>query len=337
MKFNIDRLSVVQLQWLVWTCVIFTVFFTTLSEDRLSQSIVYTALNTGFYAAIIYGNISFLYPRFYEKSKKAQYVGYAIAYIILLTLARSFTSIYIYNHFFATQPARLTSSILLAFLASATLDFILSLIFRIALAYFKLKQQSEEIMLQKSKAELKLLKSQVQPHFLFNTLNNIYYEAYTEAPRTASLIEKLSEIMRYLVDESSKDQVPLTAEINFIENYMALERIRVRYGVDITFEKKLAGDVMLPPMLLMTFVENIFKHGIDKLNDSNEIEIRLYEQNHYLFFETSNRKVDAADHVHGFGLKNLRDRLNLLYGTDYDLNFKDDDIKYSAYLKIPVT
>jgi len=337
MKFNIDKLSVVQLQWLVWTCVIFMVFFTTLSEDRLSQALVYTVLNTGFYAAIIYGNISFLYPRFYEKGKKAKYVGYAAAYIILLALGRGFTAMYIYNHFFAKEPASLNFSIVLAFLASATLDFILSLIFRIALAYFKLKRQSEEMMLQKSKAELNLLKSQVQPHFLFNTLNNIYYEAYTEAPRTAGLIEKLSEIMRYLVDESPKEQVPLSAEINFIENYMALERIRVRYGVDISFEKRLTSDIMLPPMLLMTFVENIFKHGIDKLSDRNEIGIRLYEQDHYLIFETSNRKVDTADQLHGFGLKNLRDRLDLLYGTDYELSCKDDGIKYSAYLKIPVT
>jgi sensor histidine kinase YesM len=200
MKFHIHKLSVVQLQWLVWGCVLLIVFFAIVGENQLRHAVVFTLLNTGFYAAVIYGNISFLYPRFYEKGKHGAYFCYSAIFVISIAITRGFVAMYIYNHHFAKNPQPLTPGLLLTFVASATLYFIVGLILRTALAYFKLKQQSEEILLQTSKAELQFLKSQVQPHFLFNTLNNIYYEVYTEAPKSAVLIERLSEIMRYFVD-----------------------------------------------------------------------------------------------------------------------------------------
>lgn len=336
MKFNIHKFSVVQLQWLVWACVLLMVFSATVAEDPFVQAVVFTILNTGFYAAIIYGNISFLYPRFYQKGKLVTYVSCSAIYIISLALMRGFAAVYIYNHYFSKLPVSLTPARILAVIAGATLDFVISLIFRIALAYFKLKQQSEEIRVQKSKAELMLLKSQVQPHFLFNTLNNIYYEAFTEAPKTAELIEKLSEIMRYFVDESPKEMVPLHAEVKFLENYIALERIRLRYGANISFKKQIDEDVMIPPMLLMTLVENIFKHGIDKTQQVNKVNINLLTDMRYLVLETVNRKVKNASVAHGFGLKNLYDRLYLLYGKAFELRCADDGNSYTAYLKIPI-
>ncbi len=336
MKFNINKLSVVQLQWLIWAIVLFMVFFTNLAEDPVSEAVIYTINNTTFYAAIIYGNISFLYPRFYEKGKKTAYFIYSAIYVTTLALSRGFIATYIYNHYFAKIPNEINAALIFAFIAGATLDFIISLIFRIALAYFKLKQQSEDIRLQKTKAELQLLKSQVQPHFLFNTLNNIYYEAYTEAPKTAALIEKLSEIMRYLVDESPKDLVLLSSEICFLENYISLERIRVRYSLSIIFKKDYDQDFLLPPMLLMPLVENIFKHGIDKLSEKNEIVISLSIVNNHIIFQTHNRKNKGSAESHGFGLKNLRQRLELLYENNFDLTYEGDDSHFSSYLKLPV-
>ena len=115
----------------------------------------------------------------------------------------------------------------------------------------------------------------MQPHFLCNTLNTIYYEAYRDAPRTAKLIERLSDIMRYFVDESPKDEVSLATEIQFLENYIALEKISGirRHGIDLNFIQDCNKELRLPPMLLMTFVENIFKHGIDKSSSENKVEL----------------------------------------------------------------
>jgi len=191
---------------------------------------------------------------------------------------------------------------------------------------------------QKSQAELNLLKSQVQPHFLFNTLNNIYYEAYREAPRTAKLIERLSDIMRYFVDESPKDEVSVNTEIQFLENYIALEKIRIRHGIELNFVHECAPDLRIPPMLLMTFVENIFKHGIDKSSSENKIEISLVQQKGSLIFKTKNllHEKPGNDEPYGFGIKNLRKRLQLLYGEKFELRIITADNFFTAFLKVPL-
>ena len=227
---------------------------------------------------------------------------------------------------------------LLSYVPGGVLIYVLSLVFRIAIAYFTLKQQTEEILLQKSQAELNLLKSQVQPHFLFNALNSIYYRVYKVDPPSAGLIERLSDIMRYFVDESPKDAVPVSTEVAFIENYMELERIRIRHGASIHFEKAYNPELRIPPMLLMTFVENIFKHGIDKSRRQNQITISLVQQNDYLLFKTSNRKTDPepANQPGGFGIINLTKRLRMLYGDKFELTIDDEGELFTAFLKIPL-
>lgn len=228
------------------------------------------------------------------------------------------------------------------FVIAGLLVFLLSHIFRIAIAYFKLKQQTEDILLQKGQAELQLLKAQVQPHFLFNTLNNIYYEAYREAPRTAGLIERLSDIMRYFVDQSNQELVSLRTEIEFIESYIELEKIRIRNSAEIHFEKKYDPQTLIPPMLLMTFVENIFKHGIDKSGQSNQVSLSLIQSEKELRFETCNkipyRQEDSLSlATAGSGINNLKERLHLLYGGRAELRALAEDSCYRSFLKIPLS
>jgi len=183
-----------------------------------------------------------------------------------------------------------------------------------------------------------LLKLQVQPHFLFNALNSIYYRVYKVDPPSAGLIERLADIMRYFVDESPKDEVPVYTEVAFIENYIALERIRIRHGASVHFEKAFNPDLRIPPMLLMTFVENIFKHGIDKSLKQNQVTISLVQQNNHLFFTTRNRKVDpeAGYGRGGFGIINLTKRLRMLYGDKFELNIDGEGELFTAFLKIPL-
>jgi len=307
--------------------------------DGFPRAASFSLINVTFYALIIYGNIKFLFPRYYETGKKLQYVLYVIGLLIACGLARGFLMITLYNAFFPEKPETWSFGTAVNFVLAGFLTYMLSFIFRIAIAYFDLKQQSEKILAQKSQAELNLLKSQVQPHFLFNTLNNIYYEAYREAPRTAGLIERLSDIMRYFVDESLKDEVSLQTEILFIENYIALEKIRIRHETEIHFIKKCNGDASIPPMLLMTFVENIFKHGIDKSSNHNIIDISLVHHDGYLSFQTRNQihKKPEKNVSHGFGIQNLRKRLTLLFGTKFELTIDHTDPYFTAFLKVPLS
>jgi len=327
-----------QLQWVVWVFVFLVVTLSLVAMDGFLQGAVYALLNTAFYAAIVYGNILWLFPRLYLKGMVVWYVLAVILFLSVIGAARAFVTLYAYNLLFAKHPEPMSMKAIASMVVGGIMIFLLSFIFRIALAYFTLKQQSEEIIAQKTQAELNLLKSQVQPHFLFNTLNNIYYEAYLEAPRTASLIERLSDIMRYFVDESPKQEVSLATEIQFLENYIALENIRIRYDVDITFNKNCDTAKSLPPMLLITFVENIFKHGIDKTSSHNKINIDLVQQNGRLLFSTTNTMPGKPlnSPSTGFGIENLRKRLVLLYGNDFELQVQNKGDIYVANLNIPL-
>jgi LytS/YehU family sensor histidine kinase len=144
--------------------------------------------------------------------------------------------------------------------------------------------------------------------------------------------------MRYFVDESPKEKVNLVTEIKFLENYIALEEIRIRHGVKVTFEQQYEGSPVIPPMLLMTFVENIFKHGIDRSATGNAFTIALRQEGDYLTFTTCNglpAETPPVSHA-GFGLINLEKRLILLYGNRFELRTTQTGNSYQAFLKIPL-
>jgi sensor histidine kinase YesM len=337
--FSKRKITLTQLQYLVWLAILLISFISMISSDGVAPSALFAFNGIACYALIIYGNIQFLYPRFFQKK---QYLLYAVGAILLVAIAgfaKGYLSLYINSRFFARAIRIQDAATHLSFFLSGVTVFVLSLIIRLAIAYFAVKQQSEEAQLQRSQFELQLLKAQVQPHFLFNTLNNMYYEAYMEAPRTALLIERLSDIMRYFIDQDIQDSVPLETEIQFLDNYIALETIRIMPEPQLEFQKSFSTGIQLPPMLLMTFVENIFKHGIDKISGCNQIWIRIADQQGYLIFETKNsinRNPGRAKPT-GLGLKNLRKRLTLLYGADFELDTRDDGRYFTASLKIPLS
>jgi sensor histidine kinase YesM len=338
MKIWRQALSTTQLQVLIWTAVLLLIFFSLLPMNGLLESVIVTVVNATSYAIIIYGNILLLYPVLYQKQRFVLY-GISVAFFLILTgMLKGYAGFILLQHFRLTKSTRVDVLTLLAYVPGGILIYVLSLVFRIAIAYFTLKQQTEEILLQKSQAELNLLKSQVQPHFLFNALNNIYYRVYKIDPPSAGLIERLADIMRYFVDESPMDEVPVSTEVAFIENYIALERIRIRHGADINFEKTYNPELRIPPMLLMTFVENIFKHGIDKSRKQNRVTISLVQQNDFLLFKTSNHKGDPepGDQSGGFGIVNLTKRLRMLYGDKFELTIDDEGELFTAFLKIPL-
>jgi hypothetical protein len=338
-KIFSEKASPRQLQLLVWGTIFLVNFFSLLPMDGVLQSIIYTILNTFFYALIIYGNINFLFPRLYQKGQTALYILTSILLLAGIGFFKTWISELIYNTWFAKKYYAVTWQNIVYVTVGCAVVFILSFVFRIALAYFALKRQAQQIQEQKSLVELNLLKSQVQPHFLFNTLNNIYYEAFREAPRTALLIGRLSEIMRYFVDESPKEKVSLAAEIQFLENYIALEQIRIRHGVGVVFLKECDTTHLIPPMLLMTFVENIFKHGIDRAGTDNKVTLSLQEKEDCLIFETANDLQEPSPMASpkGFGLENLQRRLNLLYGHRARMHTSQSGSKFHAYLKIPLS
>jgi len=338
MRLLKEKATLTRLQYLVWATILLISFFSMISSDGVKRSAAYATINTCFYALIIYGNIRVLYPLFYQKKRYVPYIAGSVLLLLLTGAAKFYIGFAIHNDYYPTAPRLLDAGTYVTFFLSGITVFVLSFVFRMAINYFIIKQASEEALLQRSQFELKLLRAQVQPHFLFNTLNNMYYEAYLDSPRTALLIERLSEIMRYFVDQSNQETVPLATEVQFLDNYIALERIRIKPEPDIGFERQFDSDTPIPPMLLMTFVENIFKHGVDKISGCNEIAISLVQQKGYLYFSTKNtiNRHAGPKMPGGLGLANLRKRLSILYEGNFQLETASDGRYFTATLKVPL-
>ncbi|OMP79542.1 hypothetical protein BW716_09310 [[Flexibacter] sp. ATCC 35208] len=326
------------MQWLGWGLICIFLFTSLLSMNTWQHATFFSLYYTSFYAIVIYTDMLVLQPHLYKQGKKPLYVFAVIFFILVIGTIRSYGSWYFYNYYFTEKPEeKFSPDMIVSSVMGMTIVYFMGFPIRMTMAYFKLRKQTASLLLEKSQAELNLLKSKVQPHFLFNTLNNIYYEAYLEAPRTALLIEKLAEMMRYFMEESPREKVMLETEVRFIENYIGLERIRVRHDIQLDFNMEYDGQLMIPPMLLITFVENIFKHGIDKCANENKISISLTTNSEHLLFEAVNHIPDYQSAVKaGLGLKNLTHRLDILYGHKAQLVCGSKDGTYTASLKIPL-
>jgi LytS/YehU family sensor histidine kinase len=217
--------------------------------------------------------------------------------------------------------------------------FLFGALLRISLDHFNLLQKEQERQKHHVNAELQLLKSQVQPHFLFNALNNIYYLAYTKSDQAPVSIERLSDIMRYFVEEAPKEWIVLDTEIEFIKDYIEIEKVRLPYGLDLCLRLPKPGQsILIPPMLFIPLVENVFKHGIDRSQKINELSIDLTLSDNKLIFIVKNSIPQSSELQESFGtgLVNLKRRLSLIYEENYILETKADTRYFTATLKIPL-
>jgi LytS/YehU family sensor histidine kinase len=200
------------------------------------------------------------------------------------------------------------------------------------------QKETEQLAKEKIKAELQLLKAQVHPHFLFNTLNNIYYFTMSGSMKAPEMIKKLSDLLNYILHECDRSFVPLEKEIKMIQDYMALEKIR--YGEHMNMSVELPDDCknkMIAPLILIPFVENSFKHGTSKVLASAYIKLIISIEDDTLYFSLINSKPPNGETVitkGNIGLKNVRKRLELLYPIEHILTIKTEPEVFTIDLKI---
>ncbi len=200
------------------------------------------------------------------------------------------------------------------------------------------QQETHQIAREKANAELQLLKAQIHPHFLFNTLNNIYFFTLTSPQKAPEILVKLTDLLRYILNECSRPLVPLEKELNMIEDYMALERIR--YGDRLKMELEVTGDfsnMMISPLLLIPLVENSFKHGASKMLTQPWVNLIITIEGRCLYFLLSNSKPDEiilSRHNGQIGLNNVKKRLQLLYPAAHELNIAEGSKSFEVFMKI---
>lgn len=219
----------------------------------------------------------------------------------------------------------------------ALLMLFMSGFIKIALEWFKSEKQREELKVEKLNAELKFLKSQINPHFLFNCLNTIYSLAHKQSAQTEHAILKLSTIMRYMIYESNEARVLLSQELKYLHDYIEIQRLRLPKDIEITYQLNGEADgLQIEPMLLVPFVENAFKHGISYTEDSFidiDIDIATTEDMIRLTVKNSHFKERVAERG-GIGLDNVLKRLELLYENEHEINIRETENQFIVDLKI---
>lgn len=280
----------------------------------------------------------YLIPQYLFKGKYAYFILYIIyAVLISVYFEILFSFLYVFK-VYQFREVLDPSVIDLFFLMVGTFFIVLMAVGIKMVKRWMLNQQKTQIIArEKVETELKLLKAQIHPHFLFNTLNNIYALALEKSEKTADVIVKLSDILDYLLYETKADFVPLKKEVDLINNYLELEMLR--YGNRLKLDKNISTDIddyKIAPLMLLPFVENAFKHGASKKREEVHVSIKLVVENKSLYFYMENDIPATKESAKngGIGLQNVKTRLNIAYNNNYNLDIAETSDKFKVKLEL---
>ena len=293
---------------------------------------------------VCYFTVHILLHKYYDKWPKWKFWFFQILVSILLLLAKRCVNYYfIYPKFFphALELPFFSFGKLIVELVNVYLIVGVYSLFYFVKNWYEQRQQVRDLVQEKTTAELELLKSQVQPHFIFNTLNNIYSTALKTSPETAKLISHLSSFLSYNLYDAKKDFVPLISELDYIKSYVELQRNRYgeRFDASINIYDDLEG-ITIAPLLLLPLIENSFKHGIASSINQSWLRIDISKQKNKFLIKIEN-SIEKEREKHqidgqGIGLKNVRRRLELLYPDQYEFKALKEQYTYLVLLKIKI-
>jgi LytS/YehU family sensor histidine kinase len=291
-----------------------------------------------FYALLVYVNLYYLIPRYLARHVLV-YLMLAVAFCALITPIEVL-ALYLK---FSNRPEYRTSLIqqqFWIFWGNLLVTF-LATVLRVIMDWWRYQNEKQVLLTQTIQSELRFLKSQINPHFLFNTLNNLYALTLKKSDKAPEIVLKLSEIMRYMLYECNEKRVLLSREIQYINNYLDLERLRQPVGAAITFEVEgIVSDQTVAPLLFVPFLENSFKHGLNHtVNGGGFVKLRLLAGPDELLFTIENSKADIypggqSSRSGGIGLANVRQRLEMLYPGQHELSIENAPDRYIVSLRL---
>jgi two-component system, LytTR family, sensor kinase len=276
-----------------------------------------------------------VYINFYLLDKylfKKKYWQYILILITIITLSAFLCHFYFYNIIGLLKNNVLQWSV----------DIIIAIVITTSVKFVK-RGYTQKMLLQKLEnqhltAENQLLKAQLNPHFLFNTLNNLYSLSLNNSAETPDIILKLSKLMRYMTEAGQKDLVSLKQEVDFIKDYIEMEKLRLRSSENVILNaNEVSSNFIIAPMILLPFIENIFKHGGTNSNGVFYVEINIFTEGQKLIFNCSNsvNHLKASEKMSmSTGLTNIRKRMDLMYSGRYELKIISDENSYRINLAI---
>lgn len=286
----------------------------------------------------VYYNVYQLIPKYLVGKQFLPYIGFLLLTVLIVTPLEVFL-IYAKSGSHPDIRAELLSNLNGYFIPNF---FVLSTstVVKITVDWYTNIREKQELVTETMQSELRFLKSQINPHFLFNTLNSLYALTLKKSDLAPDIVLKLSEMMRYMLYECNEKWVPLSKEVNYIANYLELERIRQGSRVDIHYKVDgLVSDQKIAPLMFIPFIENCFKHGLGNQISKGFVNIWLDVRGNELDLQIENSKAEAMPkQLHprsgGIGLVNVRRRLELLYPDRYKLQVEDAPSTYTVRLHL---
>lgn len=302
-------------------------------NDLLVIFLLYPAINIG----LFYLNYLLLIPRFLDKKRYGLYTLMVAVTIVVFGFGKYGVALIFKQYVLMQMKGHMTGfgSYFLSTVFTSIIYLFLSVVLKFTVDWFLNERIQRDLENQRLSAELAFLKSQINPHFLFNSLNSIYSLAYQRSETTPDAILKLAEIMRYMLYESNDNKVDLSKELQYLQNYIDLQKIR--FGNKAYIDFKVEGKVLnqqIAPLLLIAFIENAFKHGVAS-NPLTPIRLLVdVEESHLHFYMQNKKHMNNRDAVGGIGLNNVQRRLNLLYPGKYHLDVRDEADTYTVELSL---
>lgn len=285
-------------------------------------------------AGLILLNFKVLIPRLLEKNKIALYIIGNIVIIVLYTVLRSANQQYWDAQVWPDEPMTLQSYFHWNFLYAVWFLLISTMLYYTQ-KWTEQKQQVKNIQISQLQTELKYLRAQVNPHFLFNGLNTIYGSIDKTNQQARNVLLQFSDLLRYNLYEADVDWVELEKETQYIQNYVALQRARSNSNLVIQLDIQIENpSAQIAPLLFMPFLENAFKFSSRDDNRTNQIRITLHQQGNTIRFSCSNSFEDIDQPGGGIGLTNVTRRLELLYKDRYTLTIEKEQGLYSVQLNL---
>lgn len=326
--------------WLTYFGLIM-ILYSSLREKMTLYTCFLNFISMCFEAAFAYINLYLLIPKLLFEKK---YTAYGIALFLNLLFCSVFL-LFLSNIYAAFEHGTLKGLFDLHW-SMLGADFVIEIyVVGITTAakflkdFFLNQQWIKEKEKHYLETELKFLRSQIHPHFFFNTLNNIYSLTLKKSDEAPGIILKLSDLMSYMLYESNVARVPLAKEISYLQNYLDVEQLRFGHRLSVNFTRSgFMDDVSIPPMILILFLENSFKHGVKNNINKIHIDISLTINDGFLYFKVENPYTEEPGPIHtkGIGLANVRRRLDLLFADTYTLDILVKEGIFSVNLKMPL-
>ncbi len=326
-----------------WLLVWLFFFSVSVNQGDDDNSWLIATFLTSLELVVYYTNLKFLLPRFYILNKKKKYYGYAITmWLTLLFFFLILDSLYIEDSFKKHEchdPDEFEFIEYFFFSIMIGLAFFISSTIGLQKHEGKLKVQVQKLRREKTATELMFLKSQINPHFLFNALNNIYSLSYSGNKKATDQILSLSDMLRYVLYDCKEDSVPIKKELSYIEHFITFQKLKTNHDQNINYTLKAENvSISIAPMILIPFIENSFKHSLIEKDRDGFVTIKIEINNKVIHFSIENSKPSfnramLLNDEGGIGLDNVIKRLNLIYEDGYDLEIVDNET-YKVNLKI---